>query len=186
MAPTKISPRSQQQPLKPKKLQQLLTTWAYFDKCSLEIDFGVEHYVNNVSDSVAAFYFYNLDKLCSALWGLLFITSPTSLLYCIPTVGKQGKVTLLGSTLERDSMIEIQRLHTGYSIIMHSQSPNDGILKNNCSIFPSRQSIFPIELLKLPWQSPLLANTRKYSSSRAGPIRVRIPPREYTDPYWAS
>ena len=54
------------------------------------------------------------------------------------------------------------------------------------AIFPSRQSIFPSELLKLPWQSPLLVNTRKYSSSRAGPMRVRIPPREYTDPYWSS
>ena len=42
------------------------------------------------------------------------------------------------------------------------------------AIFPSRSRIFPSELLKLPWQSPLLAKTRKYSSSRAGPIRVRI------------
>ena len=40
----------------------------------------------------------------------------------------------------------------------HSQSPNNGILKNNCS----RQHVFPSELLKLPWQSPLLSNTRKY------------------------
>ena len=68
----------------------------------------------------------------------------------------------------------------------HSQSPNDGILKNNFCNIPFQKSIFPSELLKLPWQSPLLANTRKYSSSRAGLIRVRIPPREYTDPYWAS
>jgi len=54
------------------------------------------------------------------------------------------------------------------------------------AIFPSRQSVFPSELLKLPWQSPQIGNTRKYSSSRAGSIRVRILPREYTDPYWAS
>ena len=69
---------------------------------------------------------------------------------------------------------------------MYSQSPNDGILKKTVAIFPSIQSIFISELLKLPWQIPLLANTKKYLSSRAGPIRVRIPPREYTDPYWAS
>ena len=54
------------------------------------------------------------------------------------------------------------------------------------AILPSRQSVFPSELLKLSWQSPQIGNTRKYSSSRAGPIRVRILPREYTDPYWAS
>ena len=70
--------------------------------------------------------------------------------------------------------------------IVHSQSPNNVILKITVAIFPSRQRVFPSELLKLSWQSPLLANTRKYSSSRAGPIQVRIPPREYTDPYWAS
>ena len=33
--------------------------------------------------------------------------------------------------------------------------------KITVAIFPSRQSVFPSELLKLPWQSPLLANTRK-------------------------
>ena len=55
------------------------------------------------------------------------------------------------------------------------------------AIFPSRLSVFPSELLKLPWQSPLLANTRKYwlvelaqyekiLASRAGPIRTRIGP----------
>ena len=30
-------------------------------------------------------------------------------------------------------------------------------------IFPSRQSIFPSELFKLPWQSPQKVNTGKYS-----------------------
>ena len=34
--------------------------------------------------------------------------------------------------------------------------------KITVTMFPSRQSLFPSELIKLPWQSPLLANTRKY------------------------
>ena len=34
--------------------------------------------------------------------------------------------------------------------------------KITVAIFPSRQSVFPSERLKLSWQSPLLANTRKY------------------------
>ena len=42
--------------------------------------------------------------------------------------------------------------------IDHFQLPNNGILKNNCC----KQSVFPSELLNLSWQSPLLANTRKY------------------------
>ena len=34
--------------------------------------------------------------------------------------------------------------------------------KITVAIFPSRQRVFSSELLKLPWQSPLLSNTRKY------------------------
>ena len=34
--------------------------------------------------------------------------------------------------------------------------------KITVAIFPSRRRVFPSELLKLSWQSPLLANTRKY------------------------
>ena len=34
--------------------------------------------------------------------------------------------------------------------------------KITVAIFPSRQSVFPSEFLKLPWPSPLLVNTRKY------------------------
>ena len=34
--------------------------------------------------------------------------------------------------------------------------------KITVAIFPFRQSLFPIELLKLPWRSPQIANTRKY------------------------
>ena len=48
------------------------------------------------------------------------------------------------------------------------------------AIFPSRKSVFLSELLKLPRQSPQIGNTRKYLSSRAGPIQVRILTREYT------
>ena len=45
----------------------------------------------------------------------------------------------------------------------HSQSPNDGILREkNNAIFPSRKSIFPSELLNLPWQSPQKVNTDPY------------------------
>ena len=54
--------------------------------------------------------------------------------------------------------------------------------KITVAIFPSRQNVFPSELLKLLHQSPQIGNTRKYLSSRAGPIRVQIPPWEY----WAS
>ena len=46
--------------------------------------------------------------------------------------------------------------------IVHSQSPSDGILKNNWCNIPFQTKHISSELLKLPWQSPLLANTRKY------------------------
>ena len=46
--------------------------------------------------------------------------------------------------------------------------------------------VFPSELLKLPHLSPQIGNMRKYSSSRANPIRVRTLPRQYTNLYWAS
>ena len=46
--------------------------------------------------------------------------------------------------------------------------------------------VFPSELLKLPHLSPQIGNMRKYSSSRANPIRVRTLPRQYTDLYWAN
>ena len=87
------------------------------------------------------------------------------------------KMQLESSRAELESEIEV------FCILNHLTME---YRKITVAIFPSRQSIFPSELLKMPWQSPLLANTRKYSSSRAGPIRVRIPPREYTDQYWAS
>ena len=53
----------------------------------------------------------------------------------------------------------------------HSQSPNNGLLKYNGEIYPTRQSVFPSESLDLPRQSPQLGNTGKYVPSRAGPIR---------------
>ena len=54
---------------------------------------------------------------------------------------------------------------------VHSQSPNNGLLKYNGEIYPPRQSVFPSESLDLPRQSPQLGNTGKYLASRAGPIR---------------
>ena len=64
-------------------------------------------------------------------------------------------------------------LHLSLSILNHLTME---YWKLTVAIFPSRQSVFPSELLKLPWQSPLLANTRKYSFSMRVCIRTRIEP----------
>ena len=53
---------------------------------------------------------------------------------------------------------------------VHSQSPNNGLLKYNGGIYPPRQNVFPNESLDLPRQSPQLGNTGKYTPSRAGLI----------------
>ena len=56
--------------------------------------------------------------------------------------------------------------------INHCQLPTNGIWRKKTSlvVWPSRQSLFPIELSVLPCQSPLLGNTGKYTPSRASPI----------------
>ena len=54
---------------------------------------------------------------------------------------------------------------------MHSQSPNNGLQKNNGGIYPSRESVFLSESEELTRQSPQLGNTGKYTPSRADPIR---------------
>ena len=45
-----------------------------------------------------------------------------------------------------------------------------GYWKITVAIFPSRQSVFPSELLKLPWQSPRIGNTRNFVISEYSDI----------------
>ena len=87
--------------------------------------------------------------------------------------GAAGYINIL---LNHDTILQSWSISSDSTIlrvpnISRSQSPNNGILKPNGVIYPSRQSVFPSESEELPHQIPQLGNTGKYRPSRASPIR---------------